>query len=159
MVKLSSGIVLNPNELTSEDREAIVKALEETKSGVWKPGMQETYWLSTGFSGVTSQIWSEDSTDMFRLSTGQVFPTREAAEKYLTYLKALQVLRGDTKGYEWNLGERWYTAYYDDRMEDIRTMSSTDAYEATLKFSSAKEVTDSINAHEKEWHIVLLGVE
>lgn len=162
MVKLSSGIDLNPNELTSEDREAIVKALEETKSGVWKPDPGDAYWYIKELGYVSYEYWSEneegDTMDKALYSMGGFFRTKEAAEKHLTYLKALQVLRGDTKGYEYKPGDEYYQGWWNIDEEELGFDCWTVIVSEGIKFKTRTDIRDSFKAHEKEWRIVL-GIE
>lgn len=156
MVKLSSGIELNPNELTSEDREAIVKALEETKSGVWKPENNGEYFYLDSNGGVHKSAFHID--DEGGVLIGNVFLTKEAAEKHLTYLKALQVLRGDTKGYEYKSGDEYYQGWWNIDEEELGFDYWTVIVSEGIKFKTRADIRDSFKAHEKEWRIVL-GVE
>lgn len=158
MVKLSSGIVLNPNELTSEDREAIVKALEETKSGVWRPKHGQGYYSIEWDGGARDYIWNNDIVDNNFLAIGNLFPTRESAEKHFTYLKALQVLRGDTKGYEWKPDDTYYTGIWENAQKKLLHDWYRSSVLGGIKFKTKEDIESSFKAHEKEWRIVL-GVE
>lgn len=155
MVKLSSGIELNPNELTSEDREAIVKALEETKNGVWKPKNGEKHWWISVNGDVNSSPFTGE--DMGAVEVGNVFPTREACEEHVRYLKALQVLRGDTKGYEYNYkddGKYWTIGVFGRGMEPGYYSETLDV----IKFGTQEDAQASLDAHRDSWAAVL-GVE
>lgn len=155
-VKLKNGVEINPNEITDSEWEELLKAREE-KSGVWKPKEGEQYYYVESSNGdIYSYTNGNDNVDNSIFSLGGAFPTKEAAQKHLAYLKALQVLRGDTKGYEWKDGD-YYAVYMSSDRKHLYYGTYAIIREG-IKFANSRDAQESISAHEKEWRIVL-GVE
>lgn len=157
-IKISDGIEFDTDKLTSEVREQLRKALDDTIVGMWKPKNGERYWFLGVDDRPRSLIWEDDADDNNWFAIGNVFRTEDIAEKHLTYLKSLQVIRADAKGYEYRRGDQYYVGYYDCDKDVL----DYDYYSAVMvegvKFASTADIDESFAAHEKEWRIVL-GVE
>ena len=83
--------VANLNELDNPD-----EWFEEVKeSGWWKPKFDEKYYFSNNFGEPGVAPWLNDELDKARYSMGDVFKTREAAERYRDYLRAVATVRQD----------------------------------------------------------------
>jgi hypothetical protein len=158
-----NDIEIDTDSFTKEIKDQLRTALAETDDGnSWIPYKGEEYWVISDV-GIDSYTWSiafeqGDSTDRSLLEIGNIFKTEEAAEKHVTYLKALKVLREDTKGYEYRLGDMYYTGYYDSDRESL----GCDCYTATVvegvKFATETHINASFAVHKKEW-LIVLGVE
>lgn len=154
-IKLNSGMELNPAELTPEDKEKLLDTLKD--DGAW-PKYSDSYYYIGDESSVIVRYWMSDYVDGYRKSIGNMFKTEEAAQKHLTYLKALQVLKGDTNGYEWKLGDNYASVCWNTTTDNLDLMEfSLDVWEG-LKFKTDKDAAVSMEAHPKEWRIVL-GVD
>lgn len=70
-------------------------AEEVKESGWWKPKLDEMYYFLDGYSKACVQPWLNDELDDIRYSMGNVFKTRETAERYRDYLKAIATVRQD----------------------------------------------------------------
>ena len=69
---------------------------EEVKeSGWWKPRLDEMYYFLDGYGKACVQPWLNDELDDIRYSMGNVFKTKEAAERYGKYLQAIVAVRQD----------------------------------------------------------------
>lgn len=109
-----------------------------------------------------------NSTEMeFRLdgeyyAIGNYFETGEEAEKYGKYLKALQVIKDDAKGFEpdWN-DEHQIKHYggYDYSSRDIEIdFNFKFKNQGTVYFEFQEDIEESFKKHRKEW-LIVLGVE
>lgn len=90
---------------------------------------------------------------------GDVFLTREEAQKELARRKAKQILLRDTKGFkpDWNDRKGSYQVYY-DRIYKSLDYGWCDIADGTIRFKNKIDAEASMKAHEKEWKIYL-GVE
>lgn len=70
-------------------------AEEVKESGWWKPKFDEKYYFSNNFGELGVAPWSNDELDKARYSMGNVFKTKEAAERYRDYLRAVATVRQD----------------------------------------------------------------
>jgi hypothetical protein len=153
-LKLSNQTIeLDTQKLTEEDKKKLIEALEDN---TW-PKQGDAYYYLDNNGDVRNTRYSYSwNVDPQRVSIGNCFRTRQEVQKHQTYLKALQVLKGDTKGYEWKLGDEFYSPYYDGK--NIRVdVGYTAVSGEPVKFKTRKDAEESIKLHEKEWRIVLLG--
>lgn len=141
--------------------------LEESK-GSWRPELGGKYFHITGSGEPFANKWGDNSIDASYSAVGNVFRTKEEAEKALAWLKARKTLFDDAKGFEPNWGTggelKWYVCY------DWETDSHGEGgglypeYEAQVAyipgpyFTTEEDAKASIRNHEKEWKIYL-GVE
>jgi len=155
-LKLSNQTIeLDTQKLTKEDKKKLIEALEDD---TW-PKKGDEYFIINR-NTVDGYIWGDDSIDQGYLSIGNIFRTKQEAEKHLTYLKALQVLKGDTKGYEWKYREQdyGYVVTYSCIFKTFHFEFGTMARESQVRFRTEEDAKESVKLHEKEWRIVL-GVE
>lgn len=69
---------------------------EEVKElGWWKPKFDEMYYFLDGYGKACAQPWLNDELDDIRYSMGNVFKTKEAAERYRGYLNAIATVLQD----------------------------------------------------------------
>jgi hypothetical protein len=67
-----------------KDLEAEIKKLKEAMQGrKLKPDMGEKYWVYCVIGRYSWSVWDSDSTDLWRLSQGNVFKTEADADKYI----------------------------------------------------------------------------
>lgn len=82
---------INTNNLTTEQLNKLKETLPELFKKNRMPAKGDGYWY---ISGTASQsYWDNDSIDKDRLEVGNVFLTKEEAEKELEYRKALTTIR------------------------------------------------------------------
>lgn len=127
----------------------------------WEPKAGDEYYHYDPGVGVGVTTWTNDGFDQAVNKIGNVFRTEDEAEKTVKWLKARKVLFDDTKGfkpnwpddqeYKWSVvwdwcGRRLFADFY------FCETSSPGPYFATKEDAKA-----SIEAHEKEWKIYLLG--
>lgn len=95
-------------------------------------------------------------------SIGNHFKTEEELIKCINYLKALQIIKDDAKGFkpDWkNDNEEKYYGYYS--WWDRRFCWGSRMYnqtQGTVYFKTKKDIRESFEKHEKEW-LIVLGVE
>lgn len=155
-LKLSNQTIeLDTQKLTKEDKKKLIEALEDN---TWPRDGDTYYYLDS--NGDVQNTWYDSSwnTDQQHVSIGNRFRTIQEARKHQAYLKALQVLKGDTKGYEWTAGVSFYAPYFDVYEKKIVCHSALDhTWGEPVRFETYEDAQASIKLHEKEWRIVLLG--
>lgn len=79
-------------ELTPTQEATIKEALGiKEKKGLWRPKNDDKYWLLDYDGSVVWSNWNEDyHPNKSRWEIGNVFPTKEVAEKHRDKLKAIQ---------------------------------------------------------------------
>jgi hypothetical protein len=159
-LKLSNQTIeLDTQKLTEEDKKKLIEALEDN---TWPKKGDEYFYIdaySYDSNSIGSYGWCDNTIDQGYLSIGNIFRTKQEAEKHLTYLKALQVLKGDTKGYEWKYREQdyGYVVTYSCIFKTFHFEFGTMARESQVRFRTEEDAKESVKLHEKEWRIVLLG--
>lgn len=127
----------------------------------WRAEKYGRYY-SVGDSGavfsIMEDLWASDDC---RYSIGNYFKTGEEAEKAVEWLKALTILRDDTKGFKANWKDggqlRWGVEYnYDtNRLSVYLTFGIQDG---VIYFATENDALESIKEHEREW-LVFFNVE
>lgn len=151
-----------PNILTDWFEE-----IPETPKTVWdlKEGDGCFYFATDG--GIFSDQWEGAGLDHSRRDIGNIFITREEAEKELARRRVKVILERDTKGFKpnWQSGEydKYEVAYdYSDGGYDGISLFVNDCRYCCshndLWFATEEDAQYSIEKHEKEWKIYL-GVE
>jgi len=155
-LKLSNQTIeFDPKSLTEEDKKKLIEVLEDD---TW-PNKGDEYFYIDYMDNleIGNTYWLDCSMDNDLKNVGDCFRTKEEAEKHITYLKALQVLKGDTKGYEWKCGDEFYSVAYHPYRRDLIIECGTASYGEPVKFRTEEDAEESIKLHEKEWRIVLIG--
>lgn len=127
----------------------------------WRAKEDKQYWFMDDDGEVYDNRDNRDSIDSGRYKLGNYFKTEEEAEKAVEWLKALTVLRDDTKGFKPNWSdpeqEKWFV-FYNHNSRCFRSESNFACQGGNLYFASDDEANDSIKKHEREWKI-FYGVE
>lgn len=104
---------------------------------------------------VADGIWNCSDYTRNR-DAGDVFLTREEAEKELARRKAKQILLRDTKGFKPNWKEYDYgVAVFWDVVHNKLVYNWAEYNDGTIRFRTDEDAEASIAAHEKEWKIYL----
>lgn len=148
-------------ELISKDSEWF-----EEIEGAWRPKPGEEYWQinDSGFVSDLGLEWSNHGYDQRNLAIGNCFPTKEAAEKAVEWLKARKILFDDAKGFKPDWSSPWqkkYAVFCDTMTMGKMLFVCHEAIAASHcgpYFATRDDAKASIEAHEKEWKIYL-GVE
>lgn len=140
--------------------------LPERPKSVWDLEEDDTIWMvDSKCDEVYQTIWLDYYNS--ERSCGDVYLTKEEAEKELAWRKARQILKQDTKGFKpnWRSGEynKYEVAYeYSDGEYDGSGLFVNDCNHCCshndLWFASIEDAEASIRAHANEWKIYL-GVE
>ena len=91
-------------------------------------------------------------------SVGNFFETREEAEKYLEYLKAKEVIKKDTKGFNPNWEDKdedRFMGCWDFKRKRAR-FDYGDAFKTPeIYFKSREDISESFEKHPEEWKTYL----
>lgn len=131
---------------------------------VWDLEKGDRHYFIGGNGYIDDVAWDGDEIDELHRSIGNVFLTREDAEKEVARRKAKVILERDTKGFKVDDNtERFYFVYYDFYDSNLRCDSWTTAmsygqFTSRLVFRTEEDAVSSIKNHEREWKIYL-GIE
>lgn len=138
---------------------------EEVKADeCWVPAYGEGYWYIADTDGVGTTVWTGHRTiDKYRLAIGNVFRTKEDAEKALEWLKARKILFDDAKGFKpnWsNISQDKYAVTFSTReaLPCVEYTSGIFLMHCGPYFATREDAEASVKAHKKEW-MIYLGVE
>lgn len=91
-------------------------------------------------------------------SVGNYFDTKEEAEKYLEYLKAKEVIKKDTKGFNPNWEDKdedRFMGCWDFKQKRAR-FDYGDAFKTPeIYFKSREDISESFEKHPEEWKTYL----
>lgn len=143
-------------------------AEEVKESGWWKPRFNETYYFVDGSGRVNAEPWLNDKLDDIRYSVGNVFKTKEAADRFASYLKAVARVRQDEGVIDLQgICEEYETE--DNKYDDfcvytvafdlyLRKLVVTDADEYisanAIWFDAEEHAQASLDKHPDEWKII-----
>ena len=91
-------------------------------------------------------------------SVGNYFETEEEAEKYLEYLKAKEVIKQDTEGFEpdWsNPSQKRFFGYFNLIDKTLCHFNIGENMESKIFFGSREDIEESFKKHREEWKIYL----
>lgn len=135
---------------------------EAPEPETWSPKWGDEYYRITEHGVVVKEGWGNNCLDDGATEIGNVFRTKEEAEKAHAWLRARKVLFDDTKGYKPNWGdcsESKYYVFYARPQNDLRVCcGSYDTTNPGPYFATKEDAEASVKAHEKEWKIYL-GVD
>lgn len=120
----------------------------------WRAEKRGGYYFISDYGVVYDSLELYFSTDDYRCSIGNYFKTEAEAKKAVNWLKALTILRDDTKGFKanWKDGSqlRWGVEYnYDtNRLSVYLTFGIQDG---VIYFATENDALESIKKHEREW--------
>lgn len=139
-MKLSDYIAKNGDR--EIDSEKLDEVLQIKRGKVWKPKRRETYWYIYSNGEINTDEWNDDEVDIARWEIGNVFPTKEAVEAYLEYLKTRAALKRyaqehNDREIDWTDDEEKWGLVYDGENDLIDTYSSIDVnYSGGIYFTS-----------------------
>ena len=93
-----------------------------------------------------------------RKAIGNIFETKEEAEKYLEYLKAKAIIKQDTKGFKPNwqdTDEDKWCGVWDIIHKEVSTHITWYGQKDTIYFKSKEDVEESFEKHPDEWKTYL----
>lgn len=177
---LKAGSTLYLNELgnlVAEDKTTIVFLasfihfynildsdwFEEIPEGYkrWRADIFDWYWYVGAYGAVSNDRDSRVDIDDMRYLIGNYFKTEEEAEKAAKWLKALAILRDDTKGFKPNWEDdsqpKW-AVKYGGITDELSVFCSLHARENIIFFATRDDAEESIRKHECQW-LTYLNVE
>ena len=149
-------------ELKTEDdadRYDVEDAPEEKKYGGRVREEGDTCWYIDVEGDIVEDCWMPTELQLSIYEAGNMFWTKEEAEKELARRKAYVILKEDTKGFKpvWGKGIKYFVTWNGAE----NRFFAEEAYSlcnSPLCFDTKVDAEVSIKAHEKEWK-VWLGVE
>lgn len=136
---------------------------EAEENGRWRGGKREIYWwFDTGDGRSYNYTENRDKLDNNNYEYGNYFKTEAEAEKYGEYLKALQVIKDDAKGFKPDWGDENQAKYYGHYKHGNGSLTwSSNIYsqnQGAIYFETLEDLKESLEKHRKEW-LIVLGVE
>ena len=124
----------------------------------WFEEIQEYFYIdSRGDIEYSRNEQNEDVVEDHKL-IGNYFETKEAAEKYLEYLKAKEVIRKDTKGFkpDWeDKNEFKFFGYWKSEKEELDYGFQLLNKVSLVFFKTEEDIKESFEKHPEEWKIYL----
>lgn len=104
---------------------------------------------------IVSNKWDGSEVDEVRRDHGLAFKTKESAQRFDDYLKAVEIVRHD-EGFMPNvpkLSPTWAIGYNNAGV--IAPMVTSRGYAGSFRFYSYSQARDSLDKHRDEWKIIL----
>lgn len=170
---LIAGTPRNPKQITVETLYGIPKkidlmayaqeTLEEFPNILtdWFEEVEVTlseYYYITDDGNVDFVVEEEPNLSRRRKAIGNIFETKEEAEKYLAYLKAKTIIKKDAKGFKPNwqdTDEDKWCGVWDIIHKEVSTHITWYGQEDTIYFKSKEDVEESLKQHSEEWKTYL----
>lgn len=172
---LIAGTPSNPKRITVETLYGIPKKIElmayaqETLEEFpniltdWFEEVKATsseYYYITDDGNVDFVVEEEPNLSRRRKAIGNIFETKEEAEKYLAYLKAKTIIKKDAKGFKPNRNDGWLYGYYfgawnyhDEK--PLSNRSNCQVGVSSIKFKTLVDIEESFKKHSEEWKTYL----
>ena len=112
------------------------------------------YVIDVGHVGYLEDGNYRPNDTLGRMKIGNIFKTQEEAEKYLEYLKAKEVIKQDTEGFEpdWSNDGQWkYTGAWDFSHNKFRIRSELTLKYNSIYFGYEEDIEESFKKHPDEW--------
>ena len=141
-------------------------AEEVKESSWWKPRLDEMYYFLDGYGKACVQPWLNDELDDIRYSMGNVFKTKEAAERYGKYLQAIATVRQDEGVIDLQRAFdrresvssddfHIYTVAYSFYLKRLAIVGAANFMSAnTIWFDTEEHAEASCKEHQDEWEII-----
>ena len=116
------------------------------------------YYYITDHGNVDCVVEEEPNLSRRRKAIGNIFETKEEAEKYLAYLKAKTIIKKDAKGFKPNwqdTDEDKWCGVWDIIHKEVSTHITWYGQEDTIYFKSKEDVEESFEKHPDEWKTYL----
>lgn len=135
--------------------------IPEQPKTVWNLEKGDRHYFIGGDGYIDDAAWDGDEIDELHRSMGNVFLTREDAEKEVARREAKVILERDTKGFrpDWkDDNQPKYGVKFNKAVDELSVQVEYAFCFALMYFATEGDAEASIKAHEKEWKIYL-GVE
>lgn len=128
--------------------------------GVWEPKQNDEYWFINAMGQAAKTVWDDNyPLDGQCAEFGNVFRTKQEAERAIEWLKAFKVLREDTKGYKMDDETlAHYEVSYVRAKAELKVDGRASYTRSPLCFEHLEDAEESIKKHRKEW-LRFFGVE
>lgn len=116
------------------------------------------YVIDVGHAGYLEDGSYRPNDTLGRMKIGNIFKTRDEAEKYLAYLKARAIIKQDTKGFkpDWECGvQKKYYGYWDFYHKKFGSSYALFNKNSEIYFKSEEDIKESFKEHPKEWKTYL----
>lgn len=117
----------------------------------------EQYFVVRDDGHVRHLQWTDRIRDYRRWNVGNVFRNEDAAQAFVDFLKAIEVVRHD-KGFrdDASLEDCVYTIVFDDEIFDwsVKKVRYDDLHCGAFYFDTEEHCRQSIENHNKEWTII-----
>ena len=116
------------------------------------------YVIDVGHVGYLEDGSYRPNDTLGRVKIGNIFETREKAEKYLEYLKAKAIIKQDAKGFEpdWSdTDELKYYGYWDCNVNKVDYGYTYTDRTSEIHFQYIKDIERSFKKHPEEWKTYL----
>lgn len=145
-----------PNVLT----DWFEKIQEEADSIHWKPKENDGYLFIDLAGDIEYEYWDNDSIDIWRYESGNIYRTRAEAECARNRRLAEFKLRRSSKFKpDLELGCGGYAVYYDHTLRGLRAHSlNTIDNGEIVRYETMEDAEKSIREHKKDW-LTYFGVE
>lgn len=121
------------------------------------PDLNEYFYI-TDDGNVDFVVEENHNLSKRRKAIGNIFKTKEEAEKYINYLKAKAILKEDTKGYkpDWEDEDEYkYSAYWNINRSEPDCDTTISDRGARIFFRNQKQIEESFKKHPEEWKTYL----
>jgi hypothetical protein len=116
------------------------------------------YVIDVGHVGYLEDGSYRPNDTLGRMEIGNIFKTREEAEKYLEYLKAKEVIKQDANDFkpDWNdENDRKYCGFWDITKKEFEYMCINTLQSDSIYFNIADDIIESFEKHPEEWKTYL----
>lgn len=151
-MKLINGLY----ELTPEE----VKLLEK-KDDTWPKNGDAVWLVDWDADWFTQKFNNDNSFHKGSLSIGNIFRTKEECQAHVEYLKAVQIIKKDAKGFvpDWSDdSQNKYFGYYSGRDKCLTPDIETDSVYSGIYFATQQDIKDSFKNNRQAW-LTYLGVK
>nr|DAV82847.1 MAG TPA: hypothetical protein [Caudoviricetes sp.] len=116
------------------------------------------YVIDVGHAGYLEDGSYRPNDTLGRMEIGNIFKTKEEAEKYLEYLKAKTIIKQDAKGFKPDWNSDWqskFSGYWNCNKNEAVVTWTISSKSSEIYFSSREDVEESFKKHPDEWKTYL----
>lgn len=119
---------------------------------------QYYYVTDAGSIGYIKEGSEEPNNTLWRMEIGNIFETKEEAERHIKYLRAKAIIKQDAKGFEpdWSgTDELKYYGYWDCNVNKVDYGYTYTDRTSEIHFQYIKDIEKSFKKHPEEWKTYL----
>lgn len=134
-------------------------AEEVKESSLWEPEYGEKYYYLDSGGCISRSDWKYTGFDAWRHDIGNVFKTEELAQRFVDYLKAVEVVSHD-EGFmkisrKIDYSPRGYGVYRGFGKSIIAEVSDMAVSAGEFYFDTYEHAKASVKTHQNEWQTIL----